>query len=342
MSRRLVIDLAATRPLWRAPEGFAAALRAAAAPDWEVIEVAAPVSSDGDGGGGSAEAVAVARGAEVYIGYGVPPGVLEAARGTLRWAHSAAAGVSGSLGGLALVPGLIFTNSAGVHAEPMAEWAVGAVLHFFRGFDRVVRAQAERRWAKDELTGLPVTLREVEGAVAAVYGLGGIGAAVARRLVALGGAVRAVRRRPELGGPEGVLVYGPGGTGDALRGADILVVAAPLTPETRGALGADALALLSPGAVVVHLSRGKVLDEAALLEALASGRVGAAALDVFAVEPLPGEHPFWTHPRVLVCPHVSAVTPRFWERELDLVRDNWTRYREGRELRNRVNPAAGY
>lgn len=342
MARRLVVDLAATRPVWRAPEAFVAGLRAAAPAGWEVAAVAAPVNSDGDGGGGSAEAVAVSRGAEVYIGYGLPSGILDAATGTLRWAHSAAAGVSASLGGLLAATGVVFTNSAGVHAEPMAEWAVGAVLHFFRGIDRAARAQAAGRWAKDELTALPAVMREVGGAIAAVYGLGGIGSAVARRLVALGARVRGVRRRPERGGPAGVEVLGADRLADALRGADVLVVAAPLTDGTRGALGAPALALLAPGAVVVHLSRGKVLDEGALLAALAAGRVGGAALDVFAEEPLPAGHPFWAHPRVLICPHASAVTPRVWERQLELVLDNWARLREGRELRNRVDLVAGY
>jgi len=339
---RLVVDLAATRPLWRAPVAFTDALRAEGAADWEIVAVSAPVSSDGDGSSGSPEAVAVARGAEVYIGYGLPPGVLEASRGTLRWAHSAAAGVSASLGALAGEAGLVFTNSAGIHAEPMAEWAVGATLHFLRGFDRMVRAQAAGRWAKDELTQVPAVLRELAGATAVVFGLGGIGSAVARRLVALGAVVRGVRRRPALGGPEGVAVSGPEALGAALEGAEVLVVASPLTSETRGAIGAAELARLAPGAIVVHLSRGRVLDEAALLAALERGQVGGAALDVFAEEPLPAGHPFWTHPRVLVCPHVSAVSPRFWDRELALVLDNWARFRAGRELRNRVDLVAGY
>lgn len=340
-ARRLVVDLAATRPIWRVPESFLAALRAATPAGWEVAAVSAPVNSDGDGSSGSPEAVAVARGAEVYIGYGLPPGIVAAARDTLRWAHSAAAGVSASLGEL-LGADVVFTNSAGVHAEPMAEWAVGAVLHFFRGIDRAVRAQAAGRWAKDELTALPAVMREVDGATAAVFGLGGIGAAVARRLVALGALVRGVRRRPERGGPAGVEVFGADRLAEALRGADILVIAAPLTEGTRGALGSSALALLAPGAVVVHLSRGKVLDEGALLEALVAGRLAGAALDVFAEEPLPAGHPFWAHPRVLICPHASAVTPRVWDRQLELVLDNWARLCAGRELRNRVDLVAGY
>jgi phosphoglycerate dehydrogenase-like enzyme len=337
-----VVDLAATRPIWRAPAAFVDGLRAGAPAGWEVCEVAAPVNSDGDGSGGSAEAVAVAVGAEVYIGYGLPPQVVEAARGSLRWVHSAAAGVSASLGAVLGSSGVIFTNSAGVHAEPMAEWAVGAVLHFFRGIDRQVRAQAAGRWGKDELTVLPAATRELAGAKAVVFGLGGIGAAVAGRLVALGALVRGVRRRPERGGPPGVVLFGGTRLGAALEGADVLIVAAPLTGETRGALGAAELARLARGAVVVHLSRGKVLDEAALLAALDEGRVGGAALDVFAEEPLPAGHPFWAHPRVLISPHVSAVTPRVWDRQLDLVLDNWARLVAGRELRNRVDLVAGY
>ena len=116
----------------------------------------------------------------------------------------------------------------------------------------------------------------------------------------------------------------------------------PAMMQKRAMLKAAELDQLARGAVVVHVSRGKVLDEAALLAALASGRVGAAALDVFAAEPLPAGHPFWTHPRVLVCPHAAAVSPRFWERELELVLDNWARHREGRALRNRVDLVAGY
>ena len=342
MARRLVVDLAATRPIWCAPASFVGGLRTGAPAGWEVVEVAAPVNSDGDGSSGSAEAVAVAAGAEVYIGYGLPPAVVAAARGTLRWAHSAAAGVSASLGAALGDSGVIFTNSAGIHAEPMAEWAVGAVLHFFRGIDRQVRAQAAGRWGKDELTTVPAPMRELAGSKAVVYGLGGIGAAVARRLVALGALVRGVRRRPERGGPPGVVVFGGARLAEALTGADILVVAAPLTGETRGALGAAELARLAPGAVVVHLSRGKVLDEGALLAALADGRVAGAALDVFAEEPLAAGHAFWTHPRVLVSPHVSAVTSRVWDRQLELVLDNWARLVAGRELRNRVDLVAGY
>ena len=340
--RRLVVDLSSQRPVWRPPEAFMQALAAAGGAEWRVLPVSAPNDSDGDGAGVSPEAVAVAAGAEVYIGWGIPEAVIEAGRGSLRWVHSAAAGVGGSLTPALRASGVVLTNSAGVHAEPIAEWVAGAVLHFFRGMDVTLRAQRERRWAKSDLTDLPCGLREIAGSRVAVYGLGGIGRAVALRFAALGAEVRAVRRRPALGGPGGVPVVGPGQAAWALEGASVLVVAAPLTSHTRAALGAGQLALLADGAVLVNVSRGAIVDEAALLAALASGKLRGAALDVFDHEPLPPEHTFWGHPRVLVHPHVAAVTPRYWAREQALVLENWARHREGRALLNVVDLGAGY
>jgi phosphoglycerate dehydrogenase-like enzyme len=340
--RRLVVDLASQRPVWRPPEDFLRSLTAAGGDGWQVTAIAAPSNSDGDGAGTSPEAVAVAAGAEVYIGWGIPEAVVEAGRGTLRWVHTAAAGVGGSLTPALRSSGAVFTNSAGMHAEPIAEWVVAALLHFYRGMDVAAHAQVQRRWAKDDLTALPHVLRELVGSRIAVYGLGGIGNAVARRLVALGAQVRAVRRRPALGGPPGVPVVGPGQADWVLGGAAGLVVTAPLTEGTRGAIAERQLGLLDRGAVVVNVSRGAIVDQAALLAALDAGALRGAALDVFDTEPLPAGHPFWAHPRVLVQPHVAAVTPGYWAREQALVLDNWARYREGRELLNVVDPSAGY
>lgn len=340
--RRLVVDLASQRPLWQPTPAFLEALAAAAGKAWQVDVVRAASNSDGDGSGGSPEAVAVAAGAEVYIGWGIPEAVLEAGRGTLRWVHTASAGVAASLTPALKASGAIFTNSAGVHADPIAEWVVAAVLHFFRGMDLARRAQDARRWAKDDFTGLPYVTRELAGSRVAVYGLGGVGRAVAGRFTALGAEVRAVRRRPALGGLPGVATVGPGQADWVLEGAAALVVASPLTPGTKAAIGARQLGLLADGAVVVNVSRGPVMDEAALLAALDAGKVRGVALDVFHKEPLPAEHRFWTHPRVLVHPHVAAVTPNFWAREQELVLENWKRYREGKQLLNVVDLSAGY
>jgi glyoxylate/hydroxypyruvate reductase A len=135
---------------------------------------------------------------------------------------------------------------------------------------------------------------------------------------------------------------GPGQADWVLEGAAALVVTAPLTPGTKAAIGARQLLLLADGAVVVNVSRGQVVEEAALLAALDAGKVRGAALDVFDKEPLPPEHRFWTHPRVLVHPHSAAVTSGFWAREQALVLENWKRYRDKRELVNVVDLSAGY
>lgn len=345
MTRRVVVDLRSTRPVWQVPPATVAAIRRAFGARFEVIEIEAPALSDGDGGSGSPEAIDAARGAEVYIGWGVPRGVAAAANGSLRWAHSGSAGVGSSLTPEFLATGARFTNSRGVNAEPMADWAVAAMGYCLRGFHAAVAAQRERRWAKDAFTDGRVPVREFAGTRIGLVGLGGIGCAVARRCVALGMPVSAVRRHPRRPRPRGVArVWGaskPALVAMARR-VDVLVVAAPHTAVTRGLVDAEVLGALPRGAFVINLARGALVEERALLSALDAGRLGGCVLDVFAEEPLPPSHPFWTHPRVLVTPHVSAVSARFWERETALIVGNIRRYRSGRRLVNLVDVNAGY
>ena len=316
------------------------AIRAALGSGWEVVEVQAPAASDGDGGSGSAESIAATRGAEIYLGYGVPSDVVDAGRPTLRWVHTGTAGVGSSLPQLRGTQ-IVLTNSAGVHAEPMADWVIAAIAYFARGLDRMVEAQALGRWAKDAFTDLTLPVRELRDLRVGVLGLGGIGSAVARRALALGMSVAGVRRRPEPG--RGLRWVG--GLDELPRLAaesDCLVIAAPHTAATAGTVNRQVLELLPKDAMVVNVSRGSLLDEAALLELINQGRLAGAALDVFSVEPLPAGHPFWDHPRVLVSPHVSAVTNRFWERETALIVDNIRRYLAGAPLVNVVDLEAGY
>ena len=127
-----------------------------------------------------------------------------------------------------------------------------------------------------------------------------------------------------------------------LTESDFVAITVPATPETRGMIGAPELALMKPSAVLVNVARGSIVDEAALIEVLRAGRLRGAGLDVFATEPLPADSPLWSMPNVLVLPHVSAVTPRYWRRETDLVLDNLRRYLTGRELRNVVDKEHGY
>lgn len=324
------------------PAASLRAVREALGAGWEVVPVEAPAASDSDGGTGTPEAAAAARGAEVYLGYGVPAGVVAAGRETLRWAHSGTAGVGATLPHIAGT-GIVLTNSAAVHAEPIADWTIAAIGYFARGLDRLRAFQAEERWARAEFADLVIPVREFGELRLGVFGLGGIGGAVARRAVALGMSVAGVRRRPARGGPPGVRWVG--GLADLARLAaesDCLVIAAPHTPATKGAVTRAVLERLPRDAIVVNVSRGTLLDETALLDLLDAARIRGAALDVFAVEPLPVGHPLWQHPRVLVSPHVAAVTARFWERETGLIVDNIRRYLAGSPLVNTVDPEAGY
>jgi len=338
-----VIDLASPRAAWRIPQERVAEITAAMGTGWEVTQIGTPAVSDGDGayGSGSPESIAAARGAEVYFGYGVPRGVADAGRGTLRWAHTGTAGVGGSLAHV-IAAGVVLTNSAGVHAEPMADWVIAAIGYFARGLDRMLLAQREQRWAKEEFTDRQA-MPEFRDLRVGILGLGGIGLAVARRAAALGMSVAGVRRHPARGGAPGIRWVG--GLADLPRLAsesDVLVIAAPHTGETGGAVGREVLQRLPRQGIVINVSRGSLLDEAALLELLNAGMLAGAALDVFSTEPLPPGHRLWSHARVLVSPHVSAVTSRFWERETALIVDNIRRYLAGAPLTNVVDLEAGY
>ncbi len=342
--RRLVVDLHSPRPLWCVPAATVRVIREALGPDWIVKNLRTPAPSDGDGGAGSVEAVRVARGAEVYIGWGIPAGVARAGAGTLRWAHSAAAGVGSSLTPELKATGAVFTNSRVIQAEPMADWVVAAIGFCLRGFHAAVSAQHARRWAKDVFTdNTTVRAREFGGTRIGVVGLGGVGRAVARRCVALGMEVRAVRRRPERRSPAGVRwVGGAHEITKLARQSDVLVIGAAHTRQTTRLVDGRVLRALPRGAFVVNVARGALLDEDALVSFLDSGHLAGCVLDVVSVEPLPKEHVFWRHPSVLMFPHVSAVSERFWTRETELILENVNRYLYGRRLKNVVDFEAGY
>lgn len=343
-SRVLVADLMAHAPAWRLPSWAPARIRVAAPPGWEVRVLKSPTVSDGDGADRpSAEAVAAVRDAEVYAGFGVPAALLEAAP-KLRWVHTATAGVGGLLTPTLRARDLLLTNSAGVHAVPIAEYVLAGVLHFLRGLDVALHQQREGRWEREPFVGPTSEVRELGECRALIVGTGGIGAAVAERFSALGVRCTGIRRRPDLPTPRGFeRVLGFGALDAALSEAELLVLAAPLTAETRGLIGGARLDRLPPGAIVANVARGALLDERALVERLAAGALRGAVLDVFDREPLAPESPLWAVQRVLVTPHVSAVSPRrFWERELALLLDNWTRYDAGAPLRNLVDQDAGY
>lgn len=325
------------------PDDAFHAIEAAFGTGWEVVRVAASAVSDGDGAAASPAAVDAACGAEVYVGWGVPAAVVQAASGTLKWAHTAAAGAGASVTPALRASAAVLTNSRGVHAEPMADWIITAIGMWARGFIAAAAAQRERRWAKDAFTNGAVPLHELSQINVGLVGLGGIGTAVARRAVALGMTVRGVRRHPEQGSPPGVSwVGGPDQLETLAARSNVLVIAAPHTAGTRRLVDAAVLAALPAGACVINVARGVLLDEGALLMQLEEGHLGAAVLDVFATEPLPSDHPLWRHPKVTLTPHVSAVSEQFWQRETALIVENARHYLASEPLRNVVNLGAGY
>lgn len=340
----LVVDGNAASRTWTLSRDAEQRIRRDAPPGWDIYFVQAQTSSDGDGPRGSSDEVMHAiPNADVYLGFGIPRPLFLAAK-RLRWVHSAAAGVGNALYPEMRDAEIVLTNSAGVHAIPIAEYIAASVLYFFRGLDIAVDQQRRSEWNKQPFVGESSPLREVGGACVLIVGAGGIGSEAARRLTALGARCVGVRRRPALGTPEGFeRVIGFDAIDRELSNADVVVLAAPLTEETRGLLDARRLGALRSSAIIVNVARGALVDEAEMIERLRAGRLRGAALDVFLEEPLASDSPLWQLRSVLVTPHVSPVSPgRFWARELDLFLDNWRRFTRGESLRNVVDKRAGY
>jgi phosphoglycerate dehydrogenase-like enzyme len=342
--RRAVFNMRDERPVWAPPAWVTQRLRAALAADWELVEVTDPVSGRGDGGGVTAQALAAVRGAEVYFGLGLPRDLLYAALeppARLRWVHTGSAGVASLLHPELAEHEITLTNSAGIYGPPIAETVLGMILHFLRGLDYAVHAQRRREWGAAVFERSDGGVREIDGATLGIVGYGGVGREVARRAAALGMRVLATRRhaRPD---HVALMLIGDDALDRVLAESDVVVLALPSTAATRGMIGARELALMRDGAVLVNVARGDIVDHAALIEALRSHRLRGAALDVFPLEPLPPDSPLWSLDNVLITPHVSGTTTRFWEREAALMLDNLQRYLAGEPLRNVVDPRAGY
>lgn len=344
MSRVLVVDLAARSRNWALTREGEQRIRDAAPKGWDIRVVRAPTSSDGDGPPEpSAESAQAIRDAEAYFGFGITrPLFLEAPR--LRWVHSAAAGVGGALFPEMVASDVLLSNSAGVHAIPIAEYVVAGVLHFFRGLDVAMAQQREASWDKHFFVAESSPVREVGGARVLIVGTGGIGTETALRLAALGATCVGIRRRPALGAPPGFeSVLGPDALDAEVPKADVVILAAPLTGQSRGIMTRERLAAMRAGAILVNVARGALVDEDALADTLRTGRIRGAVLDVFAHEPLAPASPLWHLRNALLTPHISPVSPgRFWPRALDIFCDNWGRYDRGEPLRNQVDKQAGY
>lgn len=268
--------------------------------------------------------------AEVAFGYRIPPGAFAAAR-RLRLIQATSAGVDGFLRA-PLPAGVPLCRAVGVFEERMAEYALAYLLAVSQGVPRAFAQQAARRWA-------PFVPRHLQGRLLGIAGYGAIGRVIGQRARAFGMRVWGLRRSG--GRARGAeRTFGLPELTAFLKPLDFLVVLLPLTPVTRGLIGRRELQGMQRTAWLMNIGRGPVVDEAALLTALDRGWIAGAVLDVFSKEPLPPDHPFWRHPKVIVTPHIAG--PAFPEREVALLAENLRRLRTGRPLRGLVRRTRGY
>jgi phosphoglycerate dehydrogenase-like enzyme len=267
--------------------------------------------------------------------YGTLLGEVVPRASRLRWIHALAAGVETLPFDMLRERGIVVTNSAGLYADALGEFAIAAMLYFAKGLRRLVENQRIGRWE-------PFTVDRLEGKTVGIIGYGGIGRAIGRRAAGMGMRVLAMRSRPSE--RDGVVsqMFAPEEIDALLAQCDYVAISTPLTIETRGLVDRRRIAAMKAGAVVINVSRGAVIDEIALIDALRSGSLRGAALDVYEAEPLPAESPLWTLENVLVSPHSADHTADAHERAMEFFLANFARFRAGEPLENVVDLVAGY
>ena len=254
----------------------------------------------------------------------------------LKWLHVFNVGVDHPIYTEMLQRGVRLTTSNGSTAEPIAQTAIAALIMLARNFPRWIQSQREHRW--DPMSGDEFP-RDLKGQTAVVVGLGHIGKEFARLAKQLGLKVIALRRSPRKPDDPVDEMHTPDRLAEVLPRADWLMLACPLTDETRNLVDADMLARLPATARLINVGRGEVVDEDALIAALRERRLAGAYLDVFREEPLPPESPLWDLPNVIVTPHNSSVATGNDARVYDMFVDNLARWKEGRPLANEVGAA---
>jgi len=278
--------------------------------------------------------------AEVLLLGSVPASVLDhvvTRSSRLRWIHSAAAGVDRVTTPMVRERGLIVTNARGVFSRPIAEYVVMMSLAICRRLPQLLELQRERTWQ-------PLRGRELSQLTIGIVGYGSIGVELGRLLAPFESRILATRRHPERGAADAqnVELHGLDDLDEVLRASDIVVVAAPLTDETAGLIGAEQLAQMREDAWLINIARGRLIDEIALRRALQSGWIGGAVLDVFGEEPLSPESPLYNTPNLIITPHTSWASDRVAERTVDLFVENLRAFRAGDAMSNVVDLAAGY
>ena len=277
-------------------------------------------------------------GAEVLLGWNFAADDITRAfdcADRLRWIQWGGAGVDAALFPALVDSEVTLTNVRGVFDQPMAEYTLGMILAFAKDFRRTDALQRERKW-------LHRLTEPIAGTRALVVGAGSIGRAIARTLRAAGIAVEGVGRTARDGDPDFGYVHGNEGLNRALGSADWVVLITPLTEQTRGMFDASRFAAMKATARFFNLGRGALVDESAMIEALETGIIAGAGLDVFAEEPLPAESPLWGMENVFVSPHMSGDYHGHKAAMAQVFIDNFRRYRAGEPLLNTVDKRLGF
>lgn len=253
---------------------------------------------------------------------------------SLRWIHFLSAGVDPVWEMDFPKERFLLSSSRGINSNAMAEFALGLMLSVVKDFRGFARNQAEKRWERH-------WLEELTGKQLLIVGTGSVGSRLAAMARSFDMRVTGVARQPRTQ-TEFDSVIGISNLNAVLPQADFVVLAVPLTPETRGLFGRDAISAMGTKAWLINLARGEIVDESALIEALEGGRIGGAALDVFTEEPLPAESPLWSLPNVILTPHVSGTTNLYMKRAVELFFANLESLRKDGRLLSEVLPERGY
>lgn len=255
----------------------------------------------------------------------------------VEWLHCLSAGLDAVLTPEIVQMPTPLTNSRGVYARSLSEFALAGMLYFAKNLNRMRAAQRAQKWEQFDI-------EELHGKVLGIVGYGEIGRRTAERAKPFGMQVHILRRRPQLAAGDSLVdqVYGADQLDSLLAASDYLLVSAPLTAETRGMLGAAQLAQMKSSAVLINLGRGPVVVEAALVEVLRQEKIRGAVLDVFDKEPLPAGHPFYSLDNVLLSPHCADHTATWMEEAMQLFLENLELFRAGKPLKNITDKKSGY
>jgi len=280
------------------------------------------------------------RDAEIFFGWSLRGEQVRAAK-KLRWIHSTAAAVHQLMSPELRASDVLVTNARSVHGPVVAEHAVALMFALAKCLPTAVRYQQQHVWAQEQIAYQHPPPIELSGSTLGLIGYGAIGGEIARTALALGMRVLVVREHPErANGVEET--FGLDRLDEVVAQSDFLVLAAPLTEKTRHLVNTERLARMKPEAYLVNVSRGALIDEAALVDTLRNRRIGGAGLDVFDREPLSADSPLWDLDNLLITPHTAAQTDKMWERHYELIHENIRRYLGGEPLLGLVDKQAGY